>query len=246
MNQTKPILTRTTTCRIAYLSDRPDDHGRARGFEDFSVTRFSDGSQTLRAHCVINDPPHVVREVVQTVDANMSPLDCFVRVRTADAFTGTGWFRWANNTAECESFTAAHGRQSQSTPYAPGPTVFCNHAIVGDAWMTAGYPLAQGPGMTVIHNMFSASAHTQGATGPSLNQLLLGVMLVGTATITVTAGTFETRHFRVGTLAREADLSPEKLTYETWVLTDGSHIPALSMYRGERRYELTTHQLVIS
>lgn len=242
MNQHKPILTQTTTCRIDYLSDKPADLGRVRGFEDFSITRFSDGTQTLRAHCIIKDPPHVVREVVQTVDAAMTPLDCFVRVRTTDVFTGTSWFRWNAGVAECENFTASEGRQSQRMPWPAGPTVFCNHAIVGDAWMTSGYPTAQGPGTAVIQNMFTASAHTQGATGPTLNKLTLGVMLIGPETITVSAGTFTTNHFRLGTITDPSQLTADHLNYEAWVMTDGSYIPALSMYRGDRRYELTKYQ----
>jgi hypothetical protein len=243
MNPPKPILTRTTTCRIAYVSDRTEDRGRARGFEDFSITRFSDGSQTLRAHCTITDPPHVVREVVQTNDAHMVPLDCFVRVRTADAFTGSAWFRWTPEYAESENITASDGRQHQRLDLLPGPAVFCNHAIVGDAWMAAGYGIAQGPGAGIVRNMYSASPHTQGATGPALHRLTLGVICLGPEQISVAGGTFDTMHFRLGTIESEADLTPDKLTYETWVLTDGSYIPALSMYRGFRRYELTAYRV---
>ncbi|MBL8643882.1 MAG: hypothetical protein JNK21_08105 [Rhodospirillaceae bacterium] len=232
-------MTRTSVGHIAYVSDRAEDRGRARGAEDVAVSLYADGTRTMRARCLIADPPHVAREVVQTNDQRMNPLDCFVRVRTGDTFTGTAWFRWQDGLVESENFTAASGRKSERMSYGPGPVVFCNHAITGDAWMTAAYPTAQGPGQNTVDNMFSASAHRQGATGPTLNRLLLGIMYLGRETITVGAGTFETNKFRLNTIESPAQLTPEHLAFETWVLTDGTHIPALAMYRGDRRYELT-------
>ena len=241
MNSTKNTAHQTITGRIAYLSDRPADAGRERGWEDFSISVFADKTMTLRACSVIADPPHVVRDVTQTVGADMQPQDCFVRVRTGGAYTGSGWFRWGEGTAEGEAFTAAEGRVHEHDSYGPGPVIFCNHSIVGDAWMTAAYPFAQGTGITAISNMYTASRNKQGATGPSLNRLFMGLMWQGTETITVKAGQFEVNKFRLNSLDRSEDLSPEKLAYEIWVLTDGSHVPVLSMYRGERRYELVTY-----
>ncbi|MBL8628016.1 MAG: hypothetical protein JNM81_00195 [Rhodospirillaceae bacterium] len=237
----KPILTRTFAGHIAYVSDKPEDRGRARGHEDVSVSLFSDGTRTMRATCLIADPPHVVRDVVQSVDANMNATDCFVRVRTSDQFTGSAWFRWHDGMAESENVTAQNGRQSERMAYPTGPVVFCNHAITGDAWMTTGYPMNKGPGLATIENMFSASPHKQGATGPSLHKLLLGVMYVGPEQISVAAGTFATHHYCLATISSVDDLLPQNLDYDTWVLTDGSFIPALSMYRGLRRYELTRY-----
>ena len=244
MISAQKLLHTTVSGQIAYVSDQPHDMGRRRGVEDFSITTFADGTKTLRALSVIEDPPHVVREVVQTVDATMRPLDCFVRVRTAGAFTGSGWFRWSDDSAECENYTAAEGRAHERKACAPGPVVFCNHAIVGDAWMTAAFPFDQGQGLAVIDNFFTASANKQGATGPSLNRLMLGLMWQGVETITVGAGEFKTNKFRLNSLARREDLTPENLGYEIWVLIDGSYTPALSMYRGERRYELMSYARV--
>lgn len=227
--------------RIDYVSDRDADRGRPRGSEDFSILRYADGTQTLSAHSTIADPPHVERDVVQSVDANMRPLDCFVRVRTGHAFTGSGWFRWTAAEAECEALTATEGRISKRVTALPGPMVFCNHAIVGDAWMTAAYPFAQGPGAAFVANMFSPSANTQGATGPTLERFGLGVIWLGCETITVAAGRFEANTFRLGRVNDATDVTPDKLAYEMWVLTDGSYVPALTMYRGERRYELAAY-----
>jgi len=232
----------TVRGRIAYVSDRAHDAGRARGHEAFSITAFADGTRTLRAACTISDPPVVERYVVQTVDAAMRPLDCFVRVRTGNAFTGLGWFRWADGAVVCEAFTAADGRLSQRQACAPGPVAFCNHAIVGDAWMTAAYPRGRGLGATAVANTFTPSPHTQGATGPSLNRLTLGLMWQGPETVAVPAGRFTADKFRLGRIAPDGKPDPAGLSYEIWVLADGSHVPALAMYRGERRYELVNYE----
>ncbi len=241
MNPSIAITHSTTKGRIAYLSDKPADFGRERGWEDFTISRFADGTITQRASCVIADPPHVVRDVVQTCDSTMRPLDCFVRVRTAGRFTGTGWFRWNEQEAECESFTDAEGRVHERDSLQPGPVAFCNHAIIGDAWMSAAYPLTQGVGATIIQNMYTPSRNKQGATGPTLNRAVLGLIWQGSETISVKAGTFETNKFRLGTIASGDQLIPDDLKYEMWVLKDGSCVPALTMYRGDRRYELVSY-----
>jgi hypothetical protein len=242
MTPSNVIAHSTLKGRIAYLSDKPADFGRERGWEDFTISKFEDGTMTQRATCLISDAPHVVRDVIQTCDSAMRPLDCFVRVRTSNTFTGSGWFRWSEHEAECESFTAAEGRLHERETLQPGPVVFCNHAIIGDAWMSAAFPFAQGSGTTIIQNMYTPSRNKQGATGPTLNRLVLGLMWHGSETISVKAGTFETNKFRLGSIESADHRSPDDLTYEMWVLKDGSHVPALTMYRGDRRYELVSYK----
>ena len=45
----------TDTGRIVYTSTRPEMAGRVRGGETFIVTRYLDGSRTLRVHCAIDE-----------------------------------------------------------------------------------------------------------------------------------------------------------------------------------------------
>ncbi|MCB2106299.1 MAG: hypothetical protein KDE14_01305 [Rhodobacteraceae bacterium] len=223
----------TVRGRIAYVSDTAEDNGRLRGEERFTVTSHADGRKILRAACVINDPPHVVRDVVQTVDAAFQPLTCFVQIRTGGAPTGSGWFRWHDGIAACEADTAAEGRVSQTMNDDGLPRAFCNHAIVGDAWMAANHPRKAEKDRFLITNMFTPSLNKQGATGPTLARRALDIEYRGRDRITVPAGAFDVLAFA---FAENRDHAPD---YEMWMTDDGYFIPVLSMYRGRRRYELT-------
>lgn len=125
--------------------------------------------------------------------------------------------------------------------YTEGPRAFCNHSIVGDAWMAANYPLERGPGFFFFEQMFTPSLNKQGATGPRLAVLSLGLEYLGQQRITVPAGTFETHAFRLNSIAGPEHLARENLHYEIWTTTDGSYIAVQSMYRGRRRYELVEY-----
>lgn len=221
---------------IAYLSDEADDRGRARGHELFSVSAHADGTKTLRASCVIDDPPHIVRDVVQTVDAAMRPRECFVQLRVGGAFAGSGWFAWRDGWAGCEADTATEGRVSQRMACADGPRGFCNHAIVGDAWMAANHPRRRAGDSFTLAQMFTPSLNKQGSTGPLLARTALDIVYRGTERVTVPAGTFTTLSFRF--TGAEADGNSTAPEYEMWTTDDGCYSPVLSMYRGRRRYEL--------
>lgn len=224
--------------QIDYTSDSAHDRGRRRGVEHFIVSLHNDGTRILRATSFIDDPPHVVRDCVHRADAEMRPLDAYVSIRTGGVRTGSAWFRWDNGVAECEADTVTAGRFRQSIPYGAGPLAFCDHAIVGDAWMAANYPIARGPGIFLCAQMFTTTVNKQGATGPELAKLVIGFEYKGRQQITVKAGTFETRAFRFCSAPSAAEWKAEDFDYEMWTLTDGSYIAVQSMYRGRRKYEL--------
>jgi len=77
--------------RILYTSNKPERQGAERGREQFTITKHRDGRRTLRAHCEIDDPPNVMRDVVLTVDSHWITRDAFVRLATR--------FDWAAGTA---------------------------------------------------------------------------------------------------------------------------------------------------
>ena len=154
--------------KIHYSSDKPGREGQERGREWFMITKNSDGGRTLRAHSQIDDAPKVWRDVTQTSGPDNRPTDAFVRLSVEDEFVGSSWFRFGDDFAECEGFTAADGRISQRFETKERPLTFGTHPIQGDAWHLYMYDRSKGPGMQSFQNVFMSSLDHRGATGPLL------------------------------------------------------------------------------
>jgi len=202
---------RTIRGKILYTSRKPDRLGQERGRESFIITVHTDGKRTLRAHCEIDDPPTVLRDVVLSLDADNYPLDCFVRLTIDDRFEGSGWMRFSETHAETESFNVNDGRISQRLDLEQRTRWLASHPIAGDAMAFSIFDLSNGPGKTFFPDMMVTSPDHRGATGPLLFKLGFGIEYLGDETITVPAGTFETRHYLLH------PSRPEWTPLETWV-----------------------------
>lgn len=213
---------RTIRGRILYTSNKPDRLGQERGRESFIITIHSDGKRTLRAHCEIDDPPTVLRDVVLSLDADNYPLDCFVRLTIDDRFEGSGWMRFSETCAETESFNTHDGRISQRLDLERRIRWLASHPIAGDGMGFSIYDLSRGPGRTFFSDMMVTSPDHRGATGPLLFKLGFGIEYVGDERITVPAGAFDAHHFRyVDTAGQLPEEHPE---YDVWCTTDGDYI----------------------
>ncbi len=204
---------RTIVGQILYTSERPDRMGQERGREYFTLTHHDDGSRTLTAHSEIDDAPNVVRDVSQTVGKDWYPMDSAVRISVGGTFTGSGWFRFAEDFTECETYTAAEGRISQRMDTDGRMRVFGNHAIANDGWVTNAYDLSQGPGLQTFPVAFLSSPDHRGATGPLLFATGFGLRFIGPETLVVPAGTFNALHFQIETYG----LLKQHPPYDIWV-----------------------------
>jgi hypothetical protein len=211
---------RTLIGRIQYLSEKPDRRGKERGREIFTMTGHGDGSRTLTAHCEIDDPPAVVRDVSMTVDRSWYSQDSFVRLTVGGKFMGSGWFRFAERMAECQTFTAGEGRLNQRIACDSRVRAFGNHAISSDGWLMNAYDLSRGKGQVRIERAMVSSPDHRGATGPLIFQLSFGIGYLGLERLTVGAGTFDAHHFQV--LAPE--IPEEHPPYDVWTTSDGDFI----------------------
>jgi len=227
---------------INYVSDEDSDKGRKRGYEYFTLTLHKDGGRVQRALSIIEDQPIVVRDILESVSKDWHLQDCYVRIHSKKQFTGTGWFRFHNNLAECETFTTTEGRVSQYMTLESGPVVFCNHSIVGDAWMMTAYDISQGPGRQKVEQMLTPTLNKQGAEGPILTRSALGIEFVGKETIKVPAGIFQCLHFKTGRYDRNHALATASLNYDIWCTADSHYVTIMSMYAGKRRYEMVQWQ----
>ena len=181
--------------RIAYLSKKPDRMDQERGRERFTITVHSDGHRTCMAQSEIDDRPSVMRNTALTLDENWVPLDCFVRISVGDRFMGSGWFRFTEDEAECETYTAIEGRVSQKMSLIERPRAFVDHAIICDAWVLKMFDLSKGPGIQSFPQLLLSSPDHRGATGPLLFRIRPSIEYVGEEKITVGAGEFDALHF---------------------------------------------------
>lgn len=203
-------------------------NGQLWGTERWAMTRGGDGRRVLTAHCEMaigND--HVVRDSVISVDADFQPCDAYVRIMNHGRMTGSGWFRFDRDFAECETFTEAEGRLSQRIAIQRPIRGFGIHAVQSDGWLGAGFPFGEGPGHVKYWGQnLMHSLHHLGASGPFFATTRSGLEYVGTEIITVAAGTFECRRIRLrGT-------TNDHPPYDMWLSTDGDHLYVKGVVEG--------------
>ncbi|WP_260679324.1 DUF3108 domain-containing protein [Thalassomonas sp. M1454] len=228
---------------IKYTSNKPERLGHVRGREYFSQTVHANGARTLRAQTEIEDAPAVLRDVVYSVDENWKPLDGFSRISVGDEFVGTGWYRFTDEYAECESFTKEHGRQSQKLPLDKPVLAVGAHPTCGDAWFCQIFNIANGPGQQFFENLMLTSPDHRGATGPELFPFSYGLQYVGKEEITVAAGTFNALHFQF--VETPGALPEDHPLYDVWFTDDGDYIFLKGQVGGymQTAYELEELQI---
>lgn len=112
------------------------------------------GTDVLHAHCEIDDEPMVARDVVAAMDHTTSaPRDAYVRLSMGHRFEGSGWFRFARDHVECETFNHRDGRITQRIDIDNPVSWMQCHPIVGDALLMKLYDLQQEPGKTFFDNI---------------------------------------------------------------------------------------------
>ena len=202
--------------------------GEVWGFEDWSITRGADGMRTFAAHCELAfGTEHVVRDNILSVHPDFHPHDAFVRIMNKGVVSGSGWFRFTDTQAECESWSADYGRISQNYPIVRPTRGFGVHAVQGDAWLAATFPYDKGPGHTqffgrnLIHSL-----HHFGATGPFIHTSGSGLKYVGDETVSVPAGRFDC--YRVAF----AGLTNDHPAYDMWLTKDGEFLYVKGVVEG--------------
>lgn len=230
---------------ISYTSTKPERMNQVRGREYFTITQQPDGVDVMHAHCEIDDAPTVIRDVCQALrHDDSSPLDCSVRLTVGDQFEGSGWMRFADGYAECETLNRKDGRITQRIDTPNKVRWLQSHPIVGDALLMKLYDLVQGPGQQVIDNIVLTSPDHRGATGPQffiMNAMTL--VYAGDEDVEVGAGKFRARHFQVTGTA--GNLPEEHPPYDIWCTADDDYIFLRAGVGGymQTHYELTDLQI---
>ena len=231
---------RTIRGTILYTSKKPERMDQERGREFFSISQQPDGTDVMHAHCEIDDEPMVVRDVVAAMDhATSAPRDCHVRLTVGHQFEVTGWFRFSDNSVECETYNRRDGRIAQRIDIDnPIQWMQC-HPIVGDALLMKAYDLSQGPGKRFLDRVMLSSPDHRGATGPMLFQMGFGIQYVGRERIRVGAGEFDSNHFQGVDTAGQ--LPEEHPPYNVWCTADEDYI---LLKAGAEGYMQTHYELM--
>lgn len=110
--------------------------------------------------------------------------------------------------------------------------------MINDGFLLGLYDLAQGPGVQVIHDLLLSSPDHRGATGPMLFPLDVAFEYVGPQDLTVGAGTFAARHFRMVDVPGLPQAYPP---YDLWITADDDRVLLRATVGGymQTAYELT-------
>ncbi len=202
---------------ITYLSHKKERMNEERGREFYTLVVHGDGSRTMTVHTEIDDRPSVHRDAIYSLDKDWLPTDCMMRLTVGDKFMGTGWMKFHDGWAECETFTATEGRVSQTRDTAGRLKTFQNHSIACDSWHFKHYDFAKG-GIQRIPQVLLSSADHRGATGPLFFEIGISLTYVGKEKVTVGAGTFDAYKCQ---FPINSELPEEHPPYEVWITADG-------------------------
>lgn len=222
--------------KVVYKGDETGERGR----EWFTVTKHGNGDRTIRSFCEVTNTG-LLRDVVYTVDGNWLPVDAFVRLTLDDELMGSGWFRFTDGYAECETFTADAGRLSQRIDLARKPPSFGPHPVACDVWHVGAFDMTNQAKVQTVKGTLMSSPRPDGASGPVLSRTVLevggvstdefAIEHVGPETITVEAGTFDTEHFRFL-------LGPDNIPEDIWCLREDLIIVKVRFDTQATTYEL--------
>jgi hypothetical protein len=222
---------------LRYTSNKADRLGEERGRERWTLVRHADGRRSLVAHAEIDDQPSVLRFVQLNLLPDWTPSDAAVRITVGDEFRGSGWFRFAKDVAECETWTATEGRVSQRMHTPGGVGFFGGHAIQNDGWATQLVDRSRPGELQAVSVLLSSPDH-RGATGPLLARVEANMVFDGEEEIEIAAGTFSAWHFRFVTVT---GMDGEHPDYDVWTSTDGDFIFLKGQVGG---YMQTAYELV--
>jgi hypothetical protein len=214
---------RQITGRILYTSKKPEREGQRRGEEWFTFTHHSDGKTTMRAHCQIEEPdPAVMRDVIYSIDEARRPMDCLLRLTVGDRFMGSGFFRFGDGFAECESYGPGIGRVSQRVTLDEPIDGMGTHPIVADGYFLGIQDWSKGPARRSFRFLLPSPDH-RGATPPILSPVKMDGLHLGEETVTVPAGSFACRHLAFVDPG-DSGMAGEHPRYDLWVTADADAI----------------------
>lgn len=216
--------------RVDYLANDGRFPSGIMGYEEWTVTTHGDGSRVLRARCELHDLDTLVRDVLQSVDADWHPQDAYVRLTINDKFFGNALYNFTDDVAEYVGFSAKDGPTSGRRDIRRGIRGFGTHPVMSDGWLIAHFDLSKGPGCQTFTNNLMSSIDHRGATGPGFELTTISTLEYhGEEDVTVPAGRYKCHHFAF------VNTSNNHPPYNCWVTTDGDYLIVKAVYEGSIR-----------
>ena len=174
--------------RIVYLSDK----GRESGREQFDLIKLQDGV-TLRAFCEM-DEIALTRDVTLTMDPVWRPLDGFCRITKRGKREASLWFDIGRRDVRLNAWIDGQ-RVEQVTLDLPERLVYLGlHPVQGDALIVNARGIER-PGEFVTIDCVTNSISPDGDEAVGARPISIDVAYLGGEMLTVTAGTFQARHY---------------------------------------------------
>lgn len=187
-----------------------------RGREWFSITYHEDGQRTVRAQCELDDR-YVLRDVIYTLDVNLRPRDCFVRLHHRGRFLGTGWCRFTKHEAQCEVFNVEMGRVSQRLPLCRPAAGFGTHPVTCDALLLASYDHSNVNHVQPARGILMSSLKHDGSSGPLLGKIDFAIEYLGRESVVTEPRVFEADKYR---FLLEGSFPEDHPIEEIWCVPD--------------------------
>lgn len=168
------------------------EHGKPCGGNEFTLTLHPDGNRSLEA---LQHRPSIGyhNNVLIHVDKDFRPLHATMQFYNSGGFQGAASYLLDGDKL----------RTTMRTPDsivaeaidAPQKFSFGLHPVVTDAWHIWTYDEAEGG----VQPITKCAAGAENAEAILCRMIPSTIELLGSETLTVGAGTFETRHYRLGT-----------------------------------------------
>ncbi|MFL2769390.1 MAG: hypothetical protein ACJZ9F_00125 [Rhodospirillaceae bacterium] len=170
--------------KLRYFYDDTGESGR----EWITLTANSEGMRTVRTLSELDDVG-LQRNAIITYSPSFRAQDGYIHMMQNQAFLGSGWFRFGENSVALEAETALEGRISQRMVFDEPIGIFAPHPVFLDGWhCTLHNP--RGPTIQNLRNCITSSPHWHGASGPLICAQHRRIERLPDEEVTVKAGTF--------------------------------------------------------
>lgn len=168
-----------------------DGRREARGYEQQRYVFQDDGTLTVNAFSVATDRD-IIRDLIVNYDADMRPVDSYVRIHRRDRLEGSAWFRFGHDAVDADILNVDRGVAHDHLHLGGRVSAFEAHSICCDVLMAAGFDRSAEARIQQLSHTVMSSADPFGAVGPHIAPVTLEIEYVGPETTQTPAGTFET------------------------------------------------------